>query len=72
MLGKLEKGKSKTKMLLNITSLDEQEPSVQSADRTKAVEVWSWGNMYLSKPGKWLSQHYLKIISGFYARKNHK
>ena len=34
-------------------TLDEQEPSVQSADRTKAVQVWSWGNMYLQKPGKW-------------------
>ena len=43
--------------MLKITILDEQEPSVQSADRTKAVQVWSWGNMYLSKPGKWPSQH---------------
>ena len=37
---KLEKGK-----LLKITILDEHEGSVQSADRTKAVQVWSWGNM---------------------------
>ena len=43
--------------MLKITILDEQEPSVQSADRTKAVQVWSWGNMYLPKPGKWPSQH---------------
>ena len=50
---KLKKGKLKTKKLLKITILDEQEPSVQSADRTKAVQVWSWGNMYLPKPGKW-------------------
>ena len=52
---KLKKGKLKTKKLLKITILDEQEPSVQSADRTKAVQVWSWGNMYLQKPGKWPS-----------------
>ena len=38
---KLKKGKLKTKKLLKITILDEQEPSVQSADRTKAVQVWS-------------------------------
>ena len=25
--------------------LDEKEPSVQSADRIKALQVWSWGNM---------------------------
>ena len=37
---KLKKGK-----LLKITILDEQEGSVQSADRTKAMQVWSWGNM---------------------------
>ena len=36
---KLEKRKLKTKKLLKITILDEQEPSVQSADRTKAVQV---------------------------------
>ena len=29
----------KTKMLLKITILDEQEPSVQSTDRTKTVQV---------------------------------
>ena len=50
--------------MLTIAILDEQEPSVQSADRTKAVQVWSWGNMYLPKPGKWPSQYlYLKINS---------
>ena len=49
---KLKKGKLKTKKLLKITILDEQEPSVQSADRTKSLQVWSWGNMYLPKPGK--------------------
>ena len=40
-----------------IIILDEQEPLVQSADRTKAVKAWSWGNLYLPKPGKWVS-HY--------------
>ena len=50
---KLKKGKLKTKNLLKITKFDEQDPSVQSADRTKAVQVWSWGNMCLPKPGKW-------------------
>ena len=34
-----KKGKLKTEKLLKITVLDEQEPSVQSADRTKAVIV---------------------------------
>ena len=43
---KLEKGKLKTKKLLKITILDEQEPSIKSADRTTAVQVWRWGNMY--------------------------
>ena len=54
---KLKKGKLKTKKLLKITILGEQEHSVQSADRTKVVQVWRWGNMYLPKPGKWPSQH---------------
>ena len=36
---KLKKEKLKTKKLLKITILGEQEPSVQSADRTKAVQV---------------------------------
>ena len=36
---KLKKGKLKTKKLLKITILDEKEPSVQSTDRTKAVQV---------------------------------
>ena len=35
------KGKLKTKELLKITILDEQEPLIQSADRTKAVQVRS-------------------------------
>ena len=36
-------------------TLDEQEPSVQSAaDRIKAVEIWSWGITYSPKPGNWL------------------
>ena len=70
---KLKRGKLKTKKLLKITILGEQEHSVQSADRTKVVQVWRWGNMYLPKPGKWPSQHlYLKINSGFHARKNPK
>ena len=52
---KLKKGKLNTKKLLGI--LDEQEPSVQS-------KVWSWGNMYLPKYGKWSSQHlYLLWVS---------
>ena len=38
---KLEKRKLKTKKLLKITILDEQEPLVQSADRAKAVQVSS-------------------------------
>ena len=36
---KLKKGKLKTKKLLKITTLGEQDHSVQSADRTKAVQV---------------------------------
>ena len=60
-------------MLLKITILGEQEHSVQSVDRTKAVQVWRWRNVYLTKSGKWLSQHlYLKINIGFHARKNSK
>ena len=59
---KLKKRKLKTKKLLKITILDEQEPSVQSADRTKAVQVWSWGNMYLPKPGKLSSSQHLYNI----------
>ena len=45
----LKKGKLKTKKLLNITIVDEQEPSVPSADRVKAVQTWSWS---LPKPGR--------------------
>ena len=48
-----KKRKLKTKRLLKIIILDESEPSVQSADRTKAVHVWSWGSMYSPKPGNW-------------------
>ena len=48
----LKKGKLKTKKLLKITIVDEQEPSVQSADRAKAVQTWSWGNIFLPKPGR--------------------
>ena len=36
---KFKKGWSKTKKLLKITILGEQEHSVQSADRTKAMQV---------------------------------
>ena len=56
---KLKKGKLKTKKLLKITILGEQEHSEQSAERTKTVQVWHWGNMYLPKPdGKYEpSQH---------------
>ena len=36
---KFKKGKLKTKKLLKITISNEQEPSVQSADRTKAMQV---------------------------------
>ena len=54
---KLKKGKLKTKKLWKITISDEQEPSVQLADRTKATQVLSWGNMYLPKPRKWPSGH---------------
>ena len=32
--------------------LDEQESLLQSRE-----QVWSWGNMYLPKHGKWLSQY---------------
>ena len=69
LLFEIKKEKLKTKMLLKLPGiLDEQESSVQSAE-----QVWSWGNMYLPKHGKWPSQHlYLKINSGFHARKNPK
>ena len=64
--------------MLNITILDEQEPSVKSADRTKAVQVWSWGNMYkvaitasISENALWIfharnnpkQQYYLKVVT---------
>ena len=41
-----KKGKLKTKKLSKNTILDEQGPSVQSVDRTKAVQAWSWGNVF--------------------------
>ena len=49
LLEKLKKEKLKIKNLLKISILDEQEPSVQSADRTKAVQVWCLRNMYFPK-----------------------
>ena len=57
--------------------MDEQEHKSTISRQNKAVQVWSWGNMYLPKPGKWPSQHlYLKISIGksigFHARKNPK
>ena len=70
---KLKRGKLKTKKLLKITILGEQEHSIQSVDRNNTVQVWCRENMYLPKPGKWPSQHlYLKINSGFDTRKNPK
>ena len=49
---KLKKGKLKPKKLLKLLgTFDEKEPSVQSAE-----QVWSWGNIYLPKHGKCLSQ----------------
>ena len=36
---KLKKGKLKIKKLFKITILDEQEPSAQSEDRSKAVQI---------------------------------
>ena len=67
---KLEKKrKFKTKKLSKTTILDEQEPSAQSVDRTKAVLVWSWGIKYSPKSGNWPSQH-LKINSLCHAREN--
>ena len=47
---KLKKQKLKTKKFLQTTTVDEQESSVQSADRTKAVQARSWENRYLPKP----------------------
>ena len=58
--------------MLKITILNGQEPSAQSADRTKAVQVWSLGNMDIPKPRKWPSKYHQKINSGFHARKNAK
>ena len=48
---KLKKGKLKTKKLLKITIIDEQEPSVQSADKIKEVQVWNSENMSSLKAG---------------------
>ena len=44
---KLKTENLKTKKFLKINVLDKQEPSVQSADKTKAFHVWS----YLLKAG---------------------
>ena len=44
---KLKKGNLKTKRLLKITLLDEQEPSVQLTDITDITKA---GNMYSPKP----------------------
>ena len=46
-----EIGKLKTKKSLKIVILGEQDQPVQSTDRTEAVQVWRWRNMYLLKPG---------------------
>ena len=63
---KLKKEKLKTIIKsLKITIFGEQEHSVQSTDRTKAVQAWRWGNICLPKPRKWPSEHlYLKINVG--------
>ena len=42
-----KKWKLKIKEWFKITILDEQEPLVQSKDRTKEVQVWSRGNIYV-------------------------
>ena len=42
-----KKGKLKVKTFLKTTILDEQEPSVQLTDRTRTVQIGSWGNMYI-------------------------
>ena len=68
---KLKKGKLKTERLLKITILDEQEPSVQSADRTKAVKVWSWGSLYSLRPENWpYRSAIISENSGFHAGEN--
>ena len=53
-----------------VTILDEQESSVQPADRTIAVQVWIWGNMYLPKPGDWPLVASVPINSGCHAGEN--
>ena len=62
----IKKGKLKTKKLLKITKLGKQENSVQPADRTKAVQVWCLGYIYiyiyLPKPGKWRPSQHLSSI----------
>ena len=53
LLFEIKKGKLKTKKLVQIIKLDEQELSIQSVDRTKAVEVLSWWNIcFAKKTGK--------------------
>ena len=54
---KSKKEKLKTKKLLKMTILDEQEPSVKSADRSKAVQFWSWGNMYKAAVTAFISEN---------------
>ena len=41
-----EKEKYKTKKFSKITRIDEQELSVQSADRATAVQFWSWAYVF--------------------------
>ena len=79
ILLEIKKGKLKTKKLLKITKLGKQENSVQPADRTKAVQVWCLGYIYIyifTKTWKvaaiTASIQYLKINSGFHARTNPK
>ena len=47
ILLEIKKGKLKTKKLLKITKLGKQENSAQPADRTKAVQVWCLGYIYI-------------------------
>ena len=46
LLFEIEKRKIKNRKAVNKKGY-EQEPAVQPADRTKAVQVWSWGNKYV-------------------------
>ena len=53
ILFEIEKRKVKDWKVVKKIILDEEEPSVQSEDRTKAVKVWCWGNMYSPRPENW-------------------